>query len=918
MTASGLGSTVVIEGEAGIGKSHLLGVAAESAQRRAVRVITVAIDDVLRRPGIVAHEVHRSGKDSAARSRLGELLNAGARHAPTGDDLGFLIVDATLDVVEELSLVGPLLVVVDDLQWADDLSLAALIALSRRCAVSAFSVLGSTRPSPRPRRLNRLVEVVQTDGDGVVYVGPLELEETITLAERLVGAAPGPGLRERLQSAGGNPLYVGELLRAFERDGALRVEAGVADVSAPAPTSLHDVVVRRLSWLPDDAIELLRVASLLGGSFTIGDVAAVSDRAVLDVTRSLDQAITAGLIIDAGDRRLAFRHDLVRESVYATMLPAVRSDLHRVAGRALANIGASTQRIAAQHARAAVPNDLEAVDWLMRAAEETRAVSAATTVELLERATELAPERWPGRLDLLVRLIEPLAVTDRVDEAEAIANMVLAAATSPQLEYLALRGLAVVHSARGDARREVDAYRRAAAAPGTPPAEALRLRCVTAHVSMLYGLVPVEQVRRVAEDTLADGVARGDPTSRLVGHHTLGVLAVITGYAADARTHLGAAMALVEAGETADPFYASPERWYAIALLELDAVDEGRAAANAARIRTERLGGAARRTSAQVIGAVADFYAGHWDEALAQAEAGLAIVDETSNQMFALYCDALLTIIALRRGKLDEADQHAHRGVGRFADGRSYLGADWLFGAYAELLDAQGRPDAALRVAEETWNRTRYVRYVHGHRQRGITLVRLAVDAGRLELARSVTEELEVGADRSPARSATGAALLCRAIIDEDVTTAFDAVACYRETPLRPALATACEFAARLAEASRPGDAVGLLREASAIADQLDARGVTARLDQALARLGADPPRRRPPRPTFGWDSLTTTERRVSGLVAHGLSNPEIGAQLFISRRTVETHLSHVYTKLGINGRTQLAAELTRRTTPTP
>jgi ATP/maltotriose-dependent transcriptional regulator MalT len=436
---------------------------------------------------------------------------------------------------------------------------------------------------------------------------------------------------------------------------------------------------------------------------------------------------------------------------------------------------------------------------------------------------------------------------------------------------------------------------------------------------MLVGLLPVEDARRTAEDTLADGVERGDPTTRCVALQTLGVIAAINGLGAEARAHLGAAMGLVDAGEGADPVYVSPDRWYAIALLELDALDEGRMAANAARIRNERRDGAARRTSGHVTGGLADLYAGLWDEALAQLEAGLAIVDDTGNEVFALYCDAGLATIALHRGDLPAAEHHARRGAARFADGRSYLGADWLFGAYAELLFVQGRGDAALRVAEETWSRTAYVRFIHGHRHRGITLVRLAASAGRIDLAAAVTEELELGAQRSPARSAAGAALLCRAIVETELGRALEAVACYRQTPLRPALATACEVAADIAaQTSRRDDAVDLLREASAIAQQLDATYDIARLDASLSRLGARTARRRAKRPTFGWESLTETELRISRLVAAGRSNPEIGAELFVSRRTVETHLSHVYTKLGFSGRTQLAAELTKRASAPP
>ena len=121
--------------------------------------------------------------------------------------------------------------------------------------------------------------------------------------------------------------------------------------------------MRRLSWLPAETNELLRLASLLGSAFTLRDLAAITGRPVIDVAAWLREASLAGLIVGDGER-LAFRHDLIREAVYGHMLPAERRDLHRAAGQALAHAGAPAQQIAEQFARGALPGDLEAVEWL--------------------------------------------------------------------------------------------------------------------------------------------------------------------------------------------------------------------------------------------------------------------------------------------------------------------------------------------------------------------------------------------------------------------------------------------------------------------------------------------------------------------------------------------------------------------------
>jgi DNA-binding CsgD family transcriptional regulator len=116
---------------------------------------------------------------------------------------------------------------------------------------------------------------------------------------------------------------------------------------------------------------------------------------------------------------------------------------------------------------------------------------------------------------------------------------------------------------------------------------------------------------------------------------------------------------------------------------------------------------------------------------------------------------------------------------------------------------------------------------------------------------------------------------------------------------------------------ARRGDsdaAAPLLDQALAAYERLDAAREAARAEATLRDLGIRRGRRGPrQRPRFGWDSLTPTEHRVVDLVVEGLSNPQIGERLFISRRTVQTHLAHVFAKLGISSRTQLAAEATRQ-----
>jgi len=913
-TIDGAGTWTLIEGEAGIGKSHLVAEASARGARAGIRVVTSAADELIRRPGAVPRGLLASTRaGERAGARLRELFGE-SRHPAAGDDLSYAIVDATIELLDTIVEAEPVLLVAEDLHWSDDLSLAVLTALARRSAASRFSVVGTMRPTPRPPALDRLVEIVRSGNGHHIRLDALDEVDVHALASALIGAAPSHALRRRLGATAGNPLYVTELIRGLDDEHLLRIEAGVADVvGGDTPAGLNGTIVRRLSWLAPETNELLRLASLLGTSFTLGDLALVTGRSVIDVAATLREASLAGLIVGEADR-LAFRHDLVRQAVYGHMLAAERRDLHRAAGHALSRGGAPVQQVAQQFADGAAVGDVEAIEWLERAAIETLAVSPGGAVELLERALSLADERWSGRAALQSRLVEPLAWCGRFDDAEAMGRAVLAASPPADVEFTAWRGLSAIHGNRGNTAAAIETLERAAKAPGAPADESIRLRCVAAQLGALTGSTSAAEARLVAEATLTAGLDRGDAMTQCLAHQVLGIVATIDGHGAIAVDHLRTSVRLLRSDTVAGASYLIPDTFLAIGMLELDAIDDAVAAANESRERAERRGTRAVLPMAHMAVAGAHFYAGRWDDSLAEIEAGFAVSEDTGNMNFVLFCDAMFATIAVRRGDLAAAETHLAAGAARLAGGVALFGADWLFGAQVELLVASGDLGAALAVAEITWEQTASIRYFYGHRQRGLTLVRLAMDAGRDDLAESVTVAMEDGARRTPAASAAATASLCRALVDRDPERALEAVEWYRKTRLRPALALCCEdTAVLLAAADRRDEAVALLREAGAIHADVDAAGELARVDARLRELGARRLRAREQRPAFGWESLTPMERDVGRLVAAGLTNPEIGVRLAISRRTVETHLSHAFRKLNLASRTQLAAALARR-----
>ncbi len=911
---AGVGDAVAIQGEAGIGKTHLVREMVGLARSAGVQVVEVVADEVTRRAGFLPHGLIEEGRIPAGvRDRLRELLHRSSGDGDPGDR-SFAIVEASVDALEALTKSGAALLVVEDAHWADDLSLSVVRSLARRSCSARFGVLVSLRPAPRSPLMDRMIDSVIDSGGCHLTLPALDEVDLYALSASITGAAPGQQLRARLQATGGNPLFVTELLRSFDEEGLLRIESGIAEVpSSVTPSGLSETLVRRLSWLPVETRDLLRLASLLGTSFTLADLATVTGRSVIDVASWLREASTAGLIVGDG-ARLTFRHDLIRDAVYDHMLAAERRDLHRAAGQVLALAGAPTQQVARQFARGAVHGDIEAVEWLVRAADETVSIAPSAAIALYDEALAFAPDGWPGRATVQARMIEPIAWCGQFARAEQMAAAVLDADPTADVQYDALRGLSAVYGNRGDFPSAIATIERVVAVPDAPAEESTRLRCMAAQLQVLTGVLAPGAGSLVGAQTLAHGVQIGDATTQCLAHQVLGCINLVIGQGVEAHAHLRQGIALYDSGKVTPASYLIPDHFYAIGLVELGDLDGALAAASAARLRYEQRGALSQLPMAYMVTGFAHFYAGRFDEAIAELEAGGAVVEDTGNLSFVLFSDSILARIAVRRGDLDAAAGFLATGIARLTSGGSLFGADWLLDAQTQYLAATGDLEGALNVAELTWSQTEFLRFFYGYRERGIVAARLAMACGRADFARTVADSLEEGSRRCAVVSGQAFALQARGLIDADVERLIEAVAMFRETPLRVAFADCChDAAAALIAKHRNDEAIAMLTGAAAVHSAAGAVGDLERAEAALRRLGAGTKKTRTTRPTFGWDSLTPTEMAVTELASRGLTNPEIGARLYVSRRTVETHLAHVFRKLDYVSRTQLAAEFTRR-----
>lgn len=287
--AGGTGRTLVVVGEAGIGKTRVVDAGLADADDLGVRVFEGAADELeQRRPFGVIADCLATGRSATERERaavtglLGEdsgadVFGGWLADAPQAE---FQIVEGFVALVEALSVQNPVVLVVEDLQWADPSALLVLHRLARRVGQLPLLLVCTVRPVPRSAELEGCLRGLGAAGATELGLGPLDAMAVAKVIEQLVGGPPGPSLLRQVARAGGNPLFVTELVDALQRDGAIRLRPdGAAELTTVGmPPSLPLLILHRLSFLAPATLELLRVASILGSSFALTDLSLVVGR----------------------------------------------------------------------------------------------------------------------------------------------------------------------------------------------------------------------------------------------------------------------------------------------------------------------------------------------------------------------------------------------------------------------------------------------------------------------------------------------------------------------------------------------------------------------------------------------------------------------------------------------------------------
>ena len=769
---AGRGSVVLVTGPAGSGKTTLLAEAASLAADGGILVFCGGGDPAARAVplGAILDALVSTDDPPVDPARLHELSQS--------PDQRFWLLREVQESLEKAAHRAPLLVVVDDLQWADAATASALVTLSRRLATHRIGwLLALRRGELLADAAQDAVDRLEAAGASEIRLGPLDKAAVAQVARDMLGGEPDEALREVLSRADGQPFLLTELLRGLRTENLVTVDGGTAKlaVGARLPRRLVDSVASQLARLTVPARDAVEMASVLGHSFSLDELAGLLGRPPLDLRSEIREAIAAGLLTEEGDR-LGFRHDLVREAVDASLPKAVRRSMRRTAVEVMLQHGASAADVAQLVMDIAEPGDVASASLLRRAAAQIGQRSPAVAAPLARRALDLTPHGGPGRGQAVVEAIDLLVQAGRAAEAARLLTASESDLADPVAEAQARLGIGMLMAQYAPAA-VAEQCQAALRLPDVPPALRVQLLSLLACGLDISG--EADAAAGPVAHAIAEAKASGDPAAEIVTFVPRALLAFAQG---DWRGAIGlAGEATRRQHEAKELRMWLPETWKSLLLISELRVEEADAIIEAGTREAENVSRNIRVWS--MLRCRARLAAGQLADARAEAEAILDMSDEMGDGSFGYLnhlASYVLGDIALRTGD-PAALQTARRDAAALYGTASGCATTKRLGAWLTVrLDGGPIGPDLLDVLAPG--------YVHacspvGHCD-AVELVRLLLAAGQRPDAASVTARLENGADANPGfPGLRAAALHARALLDSDPERALAAVQAYRGDP---------------------------------------------------------------------------------------------------------------------------------------
>ena len=891
---------LVLEGEAGMGKTTLWRAGIEMAEADALCVLQAdpaesettlsfsGLGDLLDPVLDEALEPLPAGQRSALACAL--VLEEVEGPPPDAHAAGV----ALLNALRGLAGTRAVLVAVDDVQWLDAASAGALAYAARRLKGEHVGVLLARRSGVGSVLLEELRRIPSC---GDLNVGPLDLSALHLVVQAHLGVAlPRPLLGEVRQASGGNPFYALEIVRTLTRSG-VSVEAGRP---LPVPDSLHDLVHRRLLALPPESRDFL-IAAAAHAHPTVSITETASG---VGPTAGLTPALEAGIVVLEGER-IRFTHPLLAAGSLETADQQRRADIHARLAELLEDPEARAWQLAAS-----VDEPDEAVAVVLEdAAGHARARGGLRPAALLlDRACELTPAERPD--DAVRRAVDAAFLHFESGDsrrAEAQLRTVIDPATPREQRAKALWVLARVrtYEAPGEA---VELFLQVVdEAQGDPALLAVAHEGVAS--SLLWLLERFDEQVDHAEATLAYALEHGDDAlagdalvSKLLAETWLG--RSTAGTTADTALSLQASTA--DRRLLDQPLIALVQYW-----LWIDRPGSAREALVGMLRRARELGDESSRPYVLSLLGQVEYLLGNAGGASDCAHEGQEAADQSGQPLFASYHLALESLV---EGRPEQAHEAMRRALALIPEtgGEGGLLASSAIG-HLEL--ALGNPERTViclgpvreRVQREGIREPGAIRFV-------IDEIEALVELGRRDEAAEVLRWYEGEARRLERASALGNCARSQGLLAAQAGDLVGAFAAYEEAldwhakvevPLDRGR-TLLALGAAQRRAKRRREARATLEEALAIFQRIGAAIWAERARDELKRISG-----RAATP----GAFTPAEERVAALVVEGKTNREVAAALFLSDRTVEGHLSRIFGKLGIKHRAELGPALVARQT---
>jgi DNA-binding CsgD family transcriptional regulator len=920
------GGFAVIEAPAGLGKTSLLEAVRESAERDGMRALS-ATGAELERQFAFGACLQLFGATVAAIDPDGDAIFDGAANlarplfdrdmrtaAPPDEDRLFALLQGLWWLSAELAEAAPMLLTLDDAQWADEPSLRYFDFIGRRLDELPIAVCLAIRTG-EPGANEEILRTLRQVPDAIVLrPAPLTEGAVGELVRTELGIHDRGAGRACADVTGGNPFYVNQLLSDLrERD--LTGPDLESEIAAVSPDSVSRNVGSRVDRLGEAAAELARAVAVLGDGTELRRAARLAGLDAELASRTADRLADADLL-RVGER-LSFAHPIVREAVYAELPGAQRSHAHGIAAELLMRESADADQVAAQLLRTGGLERPWAVEVLLDAARRATAQGAHRLArDYLERALS-EPPLGAARVAVVhelgkaeMRLGDPACLDHLRVALEATADEAIEDAARGPLRAEVSVSLArtLVFAARNT--EAIAVLRTAISGLGVEHgARASDLRADLLSVALLD--LPSRKALAGELAEALDGADRLDVAAALPLAGILALEATLTSWPADRAAAL--AERVLDAGvlEQLPPDHAAALG--AIATLQLtDRAGRSEEALADAAIAAERSGSARALAVVACLRSRGAFRWGRVAEAEEEGRSALRLATEHGWPFGIPTAIACVADPLIERGELDEAAELAGMldRAGQFAETQLFQQARECR-ARLELLRGDAAHGLELASACGEWERAWGARNsVFTHYPWRVTAAMARLAQGEPEPAAELAaEQLEIAGGFGTERG-IGLALRLSGLVaggERGPALLSDAVDQLRASPARLELAKAlADLGAALRRAGRRREAREPLYEALDLAGRCGATALTETVRVELGAAGARPRREA----SSGAASLTPSERRVADLAAQGLGNRAIAQRLFLSRRTVETHLTNAYRKLEIPGREELAGVL--------